>query len=97
MIINFVLFFIEVKKYKENKRVPKNVAYYTNLLLLVIYLFIFAFGIAIILSILYDRFIDKICYRKKMTLEEKLLSKKISEEDNEKSSNNIINNSNDKN
>ena len=97
LTINFVLFFIEVKKYKENKRVPKNVAYYTNILLLVIYLFIFAFGIAIILSILYDRFIDKICYRKKMTLEEKLLNKKISEEDNEKSSNIIINNSNDKN
>ena len=97
LTINFVLFFIEVKKYKENKGVPKNVAYYTNILLLVIYLFIFAFGIAIILSILYDRFIDKICYRKKMTLEEKLLSKKISEEDNEKSSNIIINNSNDKN
>ena len=93
LLINLISFFIEFKRIvKINKN--KNYSYYIGLVILTIYLFIISFGIAIVSSLLYERFIETISSKKKMTLEENLLNKKNSEDEGDKI--NIINNSEDK-
>ena len=94
LIINLIAFYFELKRILLNKSNSKNYIYYIKISLLSLYLFIFCFGSAIIGSLLYQRFVEKISSKKKMTLEENLLNKKNNEDEiGEK--NNIINNSND--
>ena len=93
LLINLISIFIEFKRIvKTNKN--KNYSYYIGLVILTIYLFIISFGFAIVSSLLYERFIEKISSKKKMTLEENLLNKKNNEDEGDKI--NIINNSEDK-
>ena len=96
LIINLVLFYFELKRILLNKNISKNYTYYISISFLILYLFIFCFGIAIVGSLLYQRFVDKIKSKKKMTLEENLLNQKINEEEVVEKNNNI-NNSNDNN
>ena len=82
MIINFILFFIEIKKdyFAQKDRI---VVYYMHMICMLFYLFIFAFGITFILSMLYERIKGLMYSRKKLNLEEKLLNKKNDEESEE--------------
>ena len=96
LIINLVSFYFELKRILLNKNISKNYTYYISISLLILYLFIFCFGIAIIGSLLYQRLVDKIKSKKKMTLEENLLNQKINEDEVVEKNNNI-NNSNDNN
>ena len=82
MIINFILFFIEIKKdyFAQKDRI---IDYYMHMIFMLFYLFIFAFGITFILSMLYERIKGLIYSRKKLNLEEKLLNKKNDEESEE--------------
>ena len=96
LIINLVLFYFELKRILLNKNISKNYTYYISISFLILYLFIFCFGIAIVGSLLYQRFVNKIKSKKKMTLEENLLNQKINEDEVVEKNNNI-NNSNDNN
>ena len=99
IIINFYLFFIEVKNSIKIKN-DKNIIYYLNIIFLNIYLFIFAFGILMISRMLWERIKGKLYSNKKLTLEENLLNKKnVEDECNDenkeiKNNNNIENNEN---
>ena len=92
LVINLYVFYFEFKRIITNKNISKDFSYYFSLIAITLYLFIFGFGIAIITSLLYERLVEKIKSKKKITLEENLLNKKNYEEENEK--HNCINNSN---
>ena len=78
--VNFFLFLKEIKKcFKEKK--DRNIAYYLKIIFSNIYLFIFAFGIIMIIRMLSERIQGLIYSKKKMNLEENLLNKKNDEED----------------
>ena len=94
LIINLVLFFNEFKKAKNEKETPRNYYHYISLIILITYIFIFSFGIAIITSLLYERIIGTIFAKKKITLEENLLNKKNNEDEININNINMINNSN---
>ena len=92
LVINLILFFKEFQRIKNDEGMKKNYYYYICLFVFIIYIFIFSFGIAIISSLLYERIIEKIYAKKKITLEENLLNKKNNDDEIEKNINNSNNN-----
>lgn len=90
-VINLVLFLIELKIISKNKETPKNYSFFIDILGLIFYIIVFTFGIAMIVSLLYDRIVEKIYSKKGVTLEENLLNKS---HENEGEGEFVINNSN---
>ena len=92
LIINFSLFFIQLKNLlKRDVSVVKNYVYYLKLFFLVFYLLIFAFGISMISMLLLERIKARRASKKVLTLEENLLNKNENEEKNDKSDINELN------
>ena len=91
-ILNFVLFFIQIKNLlKRDVITEKNYLYYLKLLFLVFYLLIFSFGISMISMMLLERIKARRASKKVLTLEENLLNKNECEEKNDKSDINELN------
>ena len=78
--VNFFLFLKEVKKFFKEKK-DRNMVYYLKIIFSNIYLFIFAFGVILIIRMLSERIQGLIYSKKKMNLEENLLNKKNDDED----------------
>ena len=81
-IINSILFSFELKRIMKNKSISKDYSYYILLSFLILYLFIYVFGIFIVGSLIYQRISEKILAKKKMTLEDNLINIKNIEEEN---------------
>ena len=103
LIINLIWFLIVIKDLIKEKPVNRDYLYYFESVFVLVYLFIFCFGICMICRMLWERIQGKLSSRKKLTLEENLLNKKHLEDEcedekekNNNSNNNIIiNNNND--
>ena len=78
--VNFFLFLKEVKKFFKEKK-DRNIVCYLKIIFSNIYLFIFAFGVILIIRMLSERIQGLIYSKKKMNLEENLLNKKNDDED----------------
>ena len=92
LIINFCLFFIQIKNLlKRDVNIVKNNIYYLKLFFLVFYLLLFTFGISMISMMLLERIKARRASKKILTLEENLLNKNENEEKNDKSDINELN------
>lgn len=92
LIVNFFLFFIQIKNLlMRDINITKNYIYYLKLFFLVFYLLIFAFGISVISMMLLERIKARQASKKILTLEENLLNKSECEEKNDKSDLNKFN------
>jgi len=92
LIINFFLFFIQLKNLlKRDSNISKSHIYYLKLFFLVFYILIFAFGISMISMMLLERIKARQASKKVLTLEENLLNKNESEDKNDKSGINELN------
>ena len=78
--VNFFLFLKEIKKFFKEKK-DRNIVCYLKIIFSNIYLFIFAFGVILIIRMLSERIQGLIYSKKKMNLEENLLNKKNDDED----------------
>ena len=94
--VNFFLFLKEVKKFFKEKK-DRNIVCYLKIIFSNIYLFIFAFGVILIIRMLSERIQGLIYSKKKMNLEENLLNKKNDDEDDNENKENKKDNNKDNN
>lgn len=81
LVINFIIFIFEIKNFLKIIKTENNNLNYLKIISLLIYLFIFSFGILMISMMLFERIKAKLSSKTKLTLEENLINKKTTEDE----------------